>query len=30
MPLSARFTALRDMFERLPAVRFENSRTTDQ
>jgi tetratricopeptide (TPR) repeat protein len=30
MPLSARFTALRDMFERLPAMRFENSRTTDQ
>jgi tetratricopeptide (TPR) repeat protein len=26
-PLSARFTALRDMLERMPAVRFETSRT---
>jgi diguanylate cyclase (GGDEF)-like protein len=29
-PLSARFTALRDMLERMPAVRFENNPTAGQ
>jgi hypothetical protein len=29
-PLSARFTALRDMLERLPSVRFEARPATEQ